>query len=226
MIDIALANLVANFSNQIGAITVSWDESLTSNHVALLFDIYPSDSLALIPAPALNGYKVEPEKRDTWVEVFAMLLPPCLPYAPSHSTVPDDPSVICRGVSAHEYLDLLMKDFDNAIQTACKTTLKPKCAPDPQGAMWWTDECTCAHITARSTQDGSEWQEATRALKRALGKVKQEWAHQRLHEAEHSGDIWCMMQICKGRCTNIFPAMRDASDNLVTQNEGKATLFC
>jgi hypothetical protein len=56
-------------------------------------------------------------------------------------------------------------------------------------------------------------------------KAKREWAHQRLHEAENSGDIWRMTQIRKGRRTNIFPAMRDASNNLVTENEGKAALF-
>ena len=92
--------------------------------------------------------------------------------------------------------------------------------------MWWTDDCTRAHIIARNARNGIERQEATRALKRALMKAKREWAHQRLHEAENSGDIWHMTQIRKGRHTNIFPAMRDASNNLVTENEGKAVLFC
>jgi hypothetical protein len=225
VIDIVLVNLIANLSNQISEVTVSWNESLTSDHAALLFDIYPSDSLALIPAPAPNGYKAEPENRDSWVEAFVMLLPPCLPYAPPHSTVPADPSVTRRGVMAHEHLDLLVKTFENAVEMACKATLKPKRAPDPQGAMWWTDDYTCAHITARNAHDGIDRQKATRALKRALMKVKREWAHQRLHEAENSGDIWRMTQIHKGRRTNIFPAMRDASNNLVTENEGKVALF-
>ena len=198
VIDVVLANLIANLSNQIGEVKVSWSKSLASDHVALLFDIYPSDSLALIPAPTPNGYKAKPENRDLWVEAFVMLLPLCLPYAPPHSTVPADPSVICRGVMAHKHLDLLVKTFEDTIETACKMTLKPKHAPDPRGAMWWTDDCTCAHITARSAQDGIERQEAMRALRRALMKVKREWAHQRLHEAENSGDIWCMTQICKG----------------------------
>jgi hypothetical protein len=109
VIDVALANIIAILSNQIGEVNVSWDESLTSDHAALLFNIYPSDSLALILAPAPSGYKAEPENRDSWVEAFIMSLPLCLPYMPPHSTVPTDPSVTCRGVMAHEHLDLLMK---------------------------------------------------------------------------------------------------------------------
>jgi hypothetical protein len=226
VIDVVLANLVARFSNQIGEVSISWSESLASDHAALLFTLYPSDSLALIPAPAPNGYKAEPENRESWVEAFAMSLPPCLPYAPPHSTEPEDPSVICHRVPAHDHLNLLVKAFDHAIDTACKTTLKPKWAPDPQGASWWTDECTHAHIIARNAQDGPERQEATCALKQALAKAKREWAHQMLHEAEHSGDIWRMSKVWKGCNTNIFPAMKDTSGNLVTDNAGKATLFC
>jgi hypothetical protein len=44
VIDVTLVNLIAEWSNQISEVTVSWDESLASDHVALLFDVYPSDS--------------------------------------------------------------------------------------------------------------------------------------------------------------------------------------
>jgi hypothetical protein len=47
-----------------------WEESLAFDHAALLFSIYPSDSIVLIPAPALNRYKAKPENQELWVEVF------------------------------------------------------------------------------------------------------------------------------------------------------------
>jgi hypothetical protein len=79
-----------------------------------------------------------------------MLLPPCLPYAPPYSIVPVDPSIICHGVMAHEYLDRLMKEFDEAVEEACRKTLKLKCASDVRGAMWWSEKCTQAYILARN----------------------------------------------------------------------------
>jgi len=63
-----------------------------------------------------------------------MSLPPCLPYAPPYSIVPVDPSAICCGVMAHEYLDRLVKEFNKAVKEACRKTLKPKCAPNTRGA--------------------------------------------------------------------------------------------
>jgi len=225
VIDLVLANLYAHISGQLSEVTVSWEEGLASDHAALLFSIYPSDSIALLPAPAPNGYKAEPENRASWVEAFVMSLPPCLPYMPPHSTVPADPSVIRRGVMAHKHLIRLVKDFDSAVEEACKKTLKPKCAPDPRGAAWWSEECTRAHIAARNTRDGIDRQEATKALHMALMRAKKKWAHDRLHEAEDAGNIWRMTQTHKGRRTNLFPAMRDSSDNPITEPEGKAKLF-
>jgi len=75
------------------------------------------------------------------VEVFTISLPPCLPYVPPHCTVPVDPSAIHYGVMAYKYLDMLVKEFDNAIKEACRKTLKPKHTPDPRGAAWWNKQC-------------------------------------------------------------------------------------
>jgi hypothetical protein len=117
--------------------------------VALLFSIYPSDSIVLIPAPAPNGYKAKPDNQVSWVEVFAILLPLCLPYAPPYCTVAFNLSA-SHVVMAYEYLKMLMKAFDNAVEEVCKKTLKPKCAPDPRGATWWNKQCMKAHILAHN----------------------------------------------------------------------------
>ena len=204
---------------------VLWEESLASDHMALLFSIFPSDSGALLLAPAPNGYKAKSENWVSWVEVFAMLLPLCLPYVPPHCTVPVDPSAIHCGVTVYKYLNRLVKEFDNTVKKACRKTLKPKCAPDPRGAMWWSKECTQAHIAACNARDGIDRQEATKALRMALMKAKKKWAHDCLYEAEDARDIWRMIQIHKGRHTNLFPAMRDSDNNLITEPEGKAKLF-
>jgi hypothetical protein len=112
-----------------------WKEGLAFDHAAILFDVYSSNSIALILAPALNGYKAELENWSLWVKVFIMLLPPCLPYTPPYSTVPVDPSMICCGVTAYEHLETLVKAFDNAVKEACKRTLKSKHASNPKGTV-------------------------------------------------------------------------------------------
>jgi hypothetical protein len=89
-------------------------ESLASNHAALLFNIYPTYRIALLPSLAPRGYTAEPDKRESWVEAFVMSLPSSLPYAPPHSTAPSDPSVTYRGVMAHDHLETLLKNFDTA----------------------------------------------------------------------------------------------------------------
>jgi hypothetical protein len=128
-------------------------------------------------------------------------------------------------VTAHDYLNRLVKEFNNTVKEACRKTLKPKCTPDPRGAAWWSEECMRAHILARNARDGIDRQEATKALCMALMKVKKKWAHDCLHKVEDARDIWHMTQIYKGRNTNLFPAMRDSNDNPVTEPKGKAMLF-
>jgi hypothetical protein len=57
-------------------------------------------------------------------------------------------------------------------------------------------------------------------------RAKKEWAHQHLYKAKNTEDIWQMTHICKGHHTNLFPALRDNNNNLITKPEGKAALFC
>jgi hypothetical protein len=139
---------MACLSGQIGEVKVLWEEGLTFNHAALLFNIYPTDSIALIPAPAPTGYKTKLNKQDSWVEVFYMSLPLCLPYMPPHSTVLVDPSTI-RRVLAHKYLELLVKAFDNAIEEACKKMLKPKQALDSHSTAWWNEQCSGTYSSTK-----------------------------------------------------------------------------
>jgi hypothetical protein len=221
VIDLVLANLHAYISGQLSDVIVSWEEGLASDHTAMLFSIYPSDTVALLPAPAPNRYKAKPENRASWVEAFIMSLPPCLPYAPPYSTVPADPSVIRRGVMAHEHLDRLVKDFDSTVEEACKKTLKLKRIPDPRGATWWSEECTRTHITSRNAKDGIDRQEATKALCMALMKAKKKWAHDHLYEVEDARDIWRMTQIqCLKKLVKCFELF-ECSGNISRTREGK-----
>jgi hypothetical protein len=135
---------------------VSLADSLGSDHVALIFEIYPLDSITIIPPPAPSGFKVDNELKDLWVKEFVMLLPLCLPYTPEHSTAPDNLSVIRRGVTAHKSIDESLNLFNWAIDEASCCTLKPNRVPDPRGVRWWNDACSVAHTLARTTPTGQQ----------------------------------------------------------------------
>jgi hypothetical protein len=140
------ANDAAHFSAQLGEVDISFEHSLGSDHAALTICIHPLDSPTLIPPPAPMGYRAEDEHKDAWMKEFAMLLPPCLPYAPEHCTPPLVPAWDHkdRGDTVHTSL----KPFDDAIAEASHRTLPPKRIPDPKGTRWWNDACSVAHMLA------------------------------------------------------------------------------
>jgi len=131
-----------------------------------------------------------------------MLLPPCLPYAPKHSTAPNDLSVICRGVMAHESLDESLNLFNWAIDEASCRTLKPNRVPDPRGVRWWNNTCSMAHTLARTAPAGRQHHLATRNLQNTVADAKRAWAHEQLNEVVDTQDIWHLTKAHKGHRTN------------------------
>jgi len=122
-----LANLLAYISRQIGNIKVSWEEGLASDHIALLFSIYPTNSIALILALASRGYKMDPKCHNKWTAEFLKQLM-CILAAPPR---------IENNVKA---LMVLVMALDSTIEEACKKMLKLKQAPDvkaTEGLLVW-----------------------------------------------------------------------------------------
>jgi hypothetical protein len=89
ILDLILANDLACYSAQLGDVTVSLANSLGSDHATLIFDIFPLDSIAIIPPPTPSRFKVNDELKDSWVKEFIMLLPPGLPYTSHHTLKPN-----------------------------------------------------------------------------------------------------------------------------------------
>jgi hypothetical protein len=148
VLDLVFANDATYFSAQLGEVDISFEHSLGSDHAAITIHIYPLYSPTLIPPPAPMGYRAEDKCKDAWMREFAMLFPPCLPYAPKHCTLPLVPTWDHDdwGDSVHASL----KPFNDAIAEASRRTLPPKWIPDPKGARWWNDACSVAHTLART----------------------------------------------------------------------------
>jgi hypothetical protein len=154
-----------------------------------------------------------------------MLLPLCLPYAPEHSTAPNDPLVICYRVTAHESIDESLNLFNQAIDKASRRTLKPNRVPDPRGVRWWNDACSMAHTLAWTAPAGQQCHLATRNLQNTVADAKRAWAHEQLNEAVDTQDIWHLTKARKGHRTNLFPPLRNADNVLVDNPEQKADIF-
>ena len=175
ILDLVLANESALMSAQIGDVTISWEDSLGSDHTAVALTLHPITSLALVPTPTPSGYRTDDEHKDSWMREFAMSLPSGLPYAPPHCTEPyDQESTPERrsaiAVTVHETL----RQYDAAIEQASRRTLPPKRMINPKGARWWNDACSAAHTLARSAVGNEARCSASKALNRTIGNAKRE----------------------------------------------------
>jgi hypothetical protein len=59
----------------VGLVEISEAESLGSDHVALLFSVFPSDHPSHIPNPSPAGYRAEDEQHQAWIKTFSSTLP-------------------------------------------------------------------------------------------------------------------------------------------------------
>jgi hypothetical protein len=173
LINLVLANKAAHFLNQLSSISVSINDSIGSDHMALMLTFYPIDSLAVIPPPIPKGYNMDPKCRDNWMKEFYWLMLEELSCESIGLTPLDLESMI------HNHLKFL----DDAIEEACCRTLKPCHAPQPEGANWWNDTCSQAHTQAHMVPAGPECDKASRNLRHAIITAKYDWAYQHLHKA-------------------------------------------
>jgi hypothetical protein len=203
VIDLAFTNEAAELSGQIGPCTISFPESLCSDHAALTFDVFPSDSLAITLPPTPKGYKPKDDRKEDWITTFHATITATF----DHSTPQ----------TAKATSDTLLA----AIDTASRLTLEPRRAFNPNGAAWWTDQCTAAHTHAQNAPPADRAQ-AGRHLRHTISTAKREWAHNLLNEARDANDIWTMAKVRKGRQTKTFPPLRGEDGLFVDTPTDKA----
>src|SRR5216683_2858758 len=205
VLNLALVNECTVLAGQLGLIQVSFAESLGSDHAALLTTLYPSDSIALQPPPTPTGYKPDEAHHSAWIKTFTTSLPydapnigwnvnslDCRLVLPengvtSHETVTPLPSTL----GMRERLHACITALDHAIETASQQNLEPRRNPHPKGVRWWNKQCSVAQTATRCTK-GATRQAAFKTLLRTMWMAQCTWAHDLLHEATDSTDIWRM----------------------------------
>src|SRR6266853_94491 len=69
---------------------------------------------------------------------------------------------------------------------------------------------------------GVQQQAAFKTLRHTMRTAQHTWAHELLHEAANSTDIWHMATTCKGHQVNTFPALHTTDNTLVEDPNLKA----
>jgi len=134
VLDLALINEAAAISGQISPVSISFVDSVSSDHAALSLFWYPSEAIAIAPPPELTGYQVDPDLFEEWTKFFTALLP-----HPTPLTSID--SLRMASTSLHEDID-----------SASASVFKRRKYPDPCGVRWWNKDCNLA-LTAVYSQD-------------------------------------------------------------------------
>jgi hypothetical protein len=116
IIDLTLINPAAIFSDQFSDLSISFNESLSSDHTQLSIYWFPEVSIAIHPCKILSGYAVDDLGHDSWMKHFSSSSPP---------TIYDIPSINYAAKSLYMDIDAA-SDF---IFPHCKS-------PHPHGVHW------------------------------------------------------------------------------------------
>ena len=187
VLDLALINEAAAISGQISPLTISFADSVTSDHAALSLSWYPAESIAISPPPELAGYAIDDTLFESWTKYFTRLLP-----------VPAPPSDVdsLRAASVQLYSD---------IDAASASVFSKQKYPDPRGVRWWNQDCAVA-LTVVYASRGEPRVQAVRTLRKTIANAKRTWAHDFLHHTT-SENLWEAAAWRKGRSIKRIPPL-------------------
>jgi len=189
VLDLALINEAAAISGQISPLSISFVDSISSDHAALSLFWYPAEAIAIAPPPKLTGYQVDHDFFDEWSKFFSALLPEPTPLTSIES-------LRAASISLHEDID-----------SASVSVFKRHKYPDPCGVRWWNKECNLA-LTAVYAQDlhGPAHKAAIRTLRNVIAQSKRQWAHDFLHHTT-SENLWEAAAWRKGHSIKRIPPL-------------------
>lgn len=108
----------------------------------------------------------------------------------------------------------------DAIQDACKATMKKKGASPGRKAVWWNAECYEAVRRAQEASD-EDCPQLQKDLGRLIKRTKREWADEYIRNA----DIWEVAGWCHGRQSSLIPALKNKSSMLCYDHQSMANLL-
>ena len=203
IIDLTLINPATIFSDQFSDLSVSFNNSLSSDHAELSIYWFPETSIALAPQEVLPGFAVDDQGHDSWAKHFGLSFPP---------SIYDVPSLILVANSLHTDID-----------AASASIFPRRKSPHPQGARWWNPTYDAALTCIRLVAKGCEWKRAMRELHNVISKAKQTWAHEFLNHTTLT-NLWEAAHWCKGHSVSQIPPIQTIT-GLSSEPADMATTF-
>ena len=155
VLNLTLINEAAAISGQISPLSISFVDSVSSDHAALSLFWYPAEAIAIAPPPKLTGYQIDHNFFDEWSKFFTALLP----EPTALSTIE---SLRAASISLHHDID-----------STSASVFKQRKYPDPCGICWWNKDCNLA-LTAVYSQNthGPARKTAIRTLRNTIAQSK------------------------------------------------------
>src|SRR5712691_6781759 len=160
IIDLALFNEAAILSDQLSPVTVSFADSLGSDHAALSFEWTPVMAIPAVPRECLPGFAIDDGLAESWQGAFTKKWGPVITDLPS--------------------LRVAAARLTEDITEVCGQLFEPRKTPDPRGVRWWTPECSAA-LALVQTSDRSSRSQMVRAFRHTLADARRSWADSFLH---------------------------------------------
>ena len=198
VLNLFLLNAPAYTSDQFSDTSVSFEQSLGSDHAALSLSWTPLHALPPLPRSTLPGFAIEDDLKESWCKAFKVIPDPII----------SSPSSLAIAAAR------LLSD----IADACSPLFEPRKTADPRGVRWWNATCS-ATLTAVQYAPPNECQMASRAFSAVLKKERRNWANDYLHyTAKHK--LWAATRWRHGRRSSRIPPLRSTlSADLVRSHD-------
>jgi len=196
IIDLALLNDSALCTGRFSSLSVSFPDSLGSDHAALLIDWSPPYTpLPYVPT-LLPGFVIDDSLVASWTKDFASLPTPVI----------SDLESLSRAADA----------LDTDIYSVSGKLFKRRHTPDFRGLRWWNLHCEAA-LTAVTSIRGESRKSAIKALRQTITEAKRGWSNDNLTTVT-SDTLWKATAWRHGRRANKIPPLLKPDGSLTSSH--------
>jgi len=203
ILDLVLLNDVATCTGRFSSVSVSFSDSLGSDHVALFICWFPPSPPQPYECTILPGFSLDDTLWDSWSKAFSLLPTPPTNTVPLLMTAADQ--------------------FDTDIYDTCTPLFWRRMTPDFCGVRWWNAHCEAALTLVKTTNCGSRTATGC-ALRAIVCEAKRAWSNDQFHLASPD-NVWKGTAWRHGRWANRIPPILKVDGSLATSTSDIRQVF-
>ena len=203
VLDLLLLNEPALCSNRFSPVSVSFPDSLGSDHATLFISWFPPSPPRPYECSILPGFTLDDTLQDSWSKAFSLL------PSPPTDTV--------------QLLIAAADQYDTDIYDTCSPLFRRRMTPDFRGVRWWNCHCKAA-LTLVKSADRESRVATGRALRRTVQEAKRAWSNDQFHLAT-PGNVWKGTAWRHGRRANRIPPILKVDGSLASSTSDIRQVF-